>query len=82
MNTLKKKIVIVGDPGCGKTSVISRLREDTFTEHHVPTVFDDSTVDLEVDPELNPGESTRVESTRVELTLNDTSGEEDYARLR
>ncbi|KAG8685785.1 GTP-binding protein Rho1, partial [Ceratobasidium sp. 395] len=59
-NKTHRKLVIVGDGGCGKTCLV----------FWVPTVSDNYVADIEIGSEY------------VELALWDTSGLEDYDRLR
>ncbi|KAI8639155.1 small GTPase superfamily [Parasitella parasitica] len=68
--TLRKKIVIVGDGACGKTSLLIVYQNGRFPEKYLPTVFENyiSRVDLDNKP--------------VELALWDTAGQEDFDRLR
>lgn len=70
VNAIRKKLVIVGDGECGKTSLLIVFSKDTFPEHYVPTVFETHVADVQV------GGKT------VELALWDTAGQEDYDRLR
>ena len=67
---IRKKLVIVGDGECGKTSLLIVFAKDEFPEIHVPTVFDTYIADIEV------------EAKQVEMALWDTAGQEDYDRLR
>ena len=56
--TVQQKIVLLGDTGCGKTSIATRFCRNTFDEDSIPTVgasyqskaveLDTSTVKLEV----------------------------------
>uniref|UniRef100_A0A2K6S1Z4 Ras homolog family member F, filopodia associated n=1 Tax=Saimiri boliviensis boliviensis TaxID=39432 RepID=A0A2K6S1Z4_SAIBB len=64
------KIVIVGDGGCGKTSLLMVYSQGSFPEHYAPSVFDKYTA------------SVTVGSKEVTLSLYDTAGQEDYDRLR
>ncbi|THD26517.1 GTP-binding protein rho2 [Fasciola hepatica] len=67
---IRKKLVVVGDGACGKTSLLIVFSKDQFSETYVPTVFDSFVSDIEVD------------GKEIELTLWDTAGQEDYDRLR
>lgn len=67
---VRKKLVIVGDGACGKTSLLIVFTKGTFPEVHVPTVFDNYVSDVTID------------GRRVSLALWDTAGQEDYNRLR
>jgi Rho family protein len=58
--------VIVGDEGCGKTSLLARFTLGYFPTHYVPTVFEHYVTDCWVD------------GISVQLTLWDTAGQEDY----
>ncbi|XP_006894710.1 PREDICTED: rho-related GTP-binding protein RhoF [Elephantulus edwardii] len=64
------KIVIVGDGGCGKTSLLMVYSQGAFPEHYAPSVFEKYTA------------SVMVGSKEVTLNLYDTAGQEDYDRLR
>ncbi|KAJ7144550.1 small GTPase superfamily [Mycena epipterygia] len=70
MSTLRRKLVIVGDGACGKTSLLIVFSKGTFSEAYVPTVFENYVADVQVGDQ------------RVELSLWDTAGQEDYDRLR
>lgn len=67
---VRRKLVIVGDGACGKTSLLIVNSGKPFPKEYVPTVFDISQVD------------TCVYDTLVEMVLFDTAGQEDYDRLR
>ncbi|NXI35471.1 RHOF protein, partial [Galbula dea] len=64
------KAVIVGDGGCGKTSLLVAFAKGDFPKVYVPTVFEKYTA------------SVRVGGKPVKLHLWDTAGQEDYDRLR
>ncbi|KAJ7346066.1 small GTPase-binding protein [Mycena albidolilacea] len=70
MPEIRRKLVIVGDGACGKTSLLILFAEGTFSEAYVPTVFENTVTDVHVD------------GRDVELSLWDTAGQEDYDRLR
>ncbi|KAG5886506.1 hypothetical protein JTB14_014689 [Gonioctena quinquepunctata] len=70
MVAIRKKLVVVGDGACGKTSLLIVFSKDEFPEVHRPTVFENYVADIEV------------EGKQVELSLWDTAGQEDYDRLR
>ncbi|KAL2131755.1 hypothetical protein VTI74DRAFT_4630 [Chaetomium olivicolor] len=67
-----KKIVVVGDGGCGKTCLLISYSQGYFPEKYVPTVFENY-ITYPVHP---PTGKT------VELALWDTAGQEEYDRLR
>ncbi|KAH6676122.1 hypothetical protein F5X68DRAFT_278274 [Plectosphaerella plurivora] len=67
-----KKIVVVGDGGCGKTCLLISYSQGYFPEKYVPTVFENY-ITYPVHPP-----SGKI----VELALWDTAGQEEYDRLR
>ncbi|XP_077163767.1 rho-related GTP-binding protein RhoF isoform X2 [Paroedura picta] len=64
------KVVVVGDGGCGKTSLLLVYAKGTFPEEYAPSVFEKYTC------------SITVGKKEVLLHLYDTAGQEDYDRLR
>ncbi|KAJ6473697.1 small GTPase-binding protein [Mycena sanguinolenta] len=70
ISALIMKLVIVGDACCGKTALLTVFSQGTFPQLFEPTVFDTYIADVEVG------------GKRVQLALWDTSGTEDYDRLR
>ncbi|XP_063932748.1 ras-like GTP-binding protein rhoA [Zophobas morio] len=68
--SIQKKLIIVGDGDCGKTCLLIAFAKGTFDSKYRPTVFENYVADIEVD------------GKNIELSLWDTSGQEDYDRLR
>ena len=60
---IRKKLVVVGDGGCGKTSLLLTFAKNEFPVDYIPTVFENYVALMEVD------------DRRVELALWDTAGE-------
>lgn len=69
--SLRRKLVIVGDGACGKTSLLMVQAHATFPTAYVPTVFENFVAEI-----------TSPTGKLVELALWDTAGQEDYDRLR
>ncbi len=69
MAAIRKKLVIVGDGGCGKTCLLIVFTKDKFPEVYVPSRFEPYIADVEVD------------GKQVELALLDTPGQCDYDRF-
>ncbi|GFO21441.1 ras-like GTP-binding protein rhoa [Plakobranchus ocellatus] len=65
-------VAVIGDPGCGKTSLIYR-----FSRGHLPLVGQEISASLDTD-KLDIVHSNR----QIALTLCETSGHEDDARVR
>ncbi|SCW02046.1 LAFE_0E12970g1_1 [Lachancea fermentati] len=69
-NVVRRKLVIIGDGACGKTSLLYVFTLGKFPEEYHPTVFENYVTDC------------RVDGIKVSLTLWDTAGQEEYERLR
>ncbi|CDR40861.1 CYFA0S05e05292g1_1 [Cyberlindnera fabianii] len=68
--SVKRKLVIVGDGACGKTSLLYVFTLGEFPTEYHPTVFENYVTDC------------RVDGKAVQLALWDTAGQEEYERLR
>lgn len=70
MTDLSYKLVITGETGTGKTSLLRRISRGKFEENLDPTIAGDVfSVDITVDNKI------------VHLTIWDTSGTEDYKSM-
>ncbi|KAJ1786459.1 GTP-binding protein Rho1 [Coemansia sp. RSA 2399] len=69
---IKRKAVIIGDGGCGKTCLLHVYREGEFPpdDQYIPTIFEEWVSEVHMDGRL------------VELALWDTAGQEDYDNVR
>ncbi|ORY90528.1 small GTPase superfamily [Syncephalastrum racemosum] len=65
-----RKVVIVGDGGCGKTSLLNVFARGYFPGLYEPAIFDNHVKDVQVD------------GRTVELAMWDTAGQEDFKRIR
>lgn len=70
MFLVQRKIVILGDGACGKTSLLNVFTRGYFPQVYEPTVFENYVHDIFID-----GQS-------VQLSLWDTAGQEEFDRLR
>ncbi|KAG8845197.1 GTP-binding protein Rho1 [Serendipita sp. 411] len=70
MAPIRKKVIVVGDGACGKTSLVGRLCTGELPGMFIPTVYERTIVDCRVDGEP------------FELDIVDTAGQEDYERIR
>ncbi|XP_068190934.1 rho-related GTP-binding protein RhoF [Antennarius striatus] len=64
------KIVVVGDGGCGKTSLLMVYAKGDFPEKYAPSVFEKYVTTISLGRK------------EIKLYLYDTAGQEDYDRLR
>ncbi|KAG8821407.1 hypothetical protein FRC17_009836 [Serendipita sp. 399] len=67
---LKKKIVLVGDKGVGKTRLMIMFHSGEFHTEFLPSYADHYIEDIEI------------KGKRIELSVWDTPGDEAYFRLR
>lgn len=67
---VRRKLVIVGDGACGKTSLLYVFTLGEFPTQYHPTVFENYVTDC------------RIDGKPVQLALWDTAGQEEYERLR
>lgn len=71
VTTVKSKLVVVGDCGCGKTSMINKYVKGHFSETYTPTGFDTYTSTYHVS-----------DTYKIHMSIWDTSGDAGYDRVR
>ncbi|KAH3745726.1 small GTP binding protein RAC1 [Pelomyxa schiedti] len=69
--TPRNKITLVGDARVGKTSMVTAVTNNTFTETYTPTLR-----------EIVSSATMLIEGEPLTVTLWDTTGDENYDRLR
>jgi len=67
---VQRKLVLLGDGACGKTSLLNVFTRGYFPTVYEPTVFENYVHDVFID------------NVHVELSLWDTAGQEEFDRLR
>ncbi|EER24373.1 Rho GTPase [Coccidioides posadasii str. Silveira] len=67
---VQRKLVLLGDGACGKTSLLNVFTRGFFPTVYEPTVFENYVHDIFVD------------GIQLELSLWDTAGQEEFDRLR
>ena len=68
--TVQRKIVILGDGACGKTSLLNVFTRGYFPKVYEPTVFENYIHDIFID------------GKQIQLSLWDTAGQEEFDKLR
>merc|ERR1712072_117373 len=69
-NIHRRKLVMVGDGACGKTSLLYVFTKDEMPQNYIPTIFDNYVADMHID------------NKQVELAQFDSAGQEEYDQLR
>jgi len=69
-NPIRRKLVIIGDGACGKTSLLCSFALGEFPKEYQPTIFENYVAEI------------RLDGKPVQLALWDTAGQEEYERLR
>lgn len=64
------KIVLIGDPGVGKTCIVQRFKKGTFVEKHGSTIGVDFTM-----------KTLEVDSKKIKLQVWDTAGQERFRTI-
>lgn len=67
---VQRKIVILGDGACGKTSLLNVFTRGYFPKVYEPTVFENYIHDIFID------------GKQIQLSLWDTAGQEEFDKLR
>ncbi|ETW80794.1 hypothetical protein HETIRDRAFT_410058 [Heterobasidion irregulare TC 32-1] len=67
---IRRKLVIVGDGACGKTSLLCSFALGEFPKEYQPTIFENYVAEI------------RLDGKPIQLALWDTAGQEEYERLR
>ena len=70
MCSLKKRVVLVGDSGCGKSALAVKLTENMFLDYYEPTQFEDFQTEI------------RTGLGNCHLTILDTSGCHESEKVR
>lgn len=59
---IRRKLVVIGDGACGKTSLLVSYKDHQFRRDYIPTVFETTTTTVPIEDKV------------VELSLWDTAG--------
>ncbi|KAG0146756.1 hypothetical protein CROQUDRAFT_656921 [Cronartium quercuum f. sp. fusiforme G11] len=68
--SINRKVVVLGDGACGKTSLLHVYARGHFPQVYEPTVFENHIQEVLVDDQI------------IELAFWDTAGQEEFDRLR
>lgn len=68
---IRKKLVIIGDGNCGKTSLLHAYAKNEFVNEHHPTIVDTHVQIIQLE-----------NNKKIELVIYDTAGQEEYDKLR
>lgn len=66
------KILLVGDPGVGKTSILNRFVDDTFSDDTVPTLGDSAQIKTR---------TLEISGKTITLQIRDTDGQERFGNI-
>ncbi|KAK3330644.1 small GTPase superfamily [Apodospora peruviana] len=90
--TVQRKLVLLGDGACGKTSLLNVFTRGYFPTVYEPTVFENyvhaqlpdpiTTHDRRVSGLTDGCVDIFVDNVHIELSLWDTAGQEEFDRLR
>ncbi|KAI4743888.1 hypothetical protein E4T50_05740 [Aureobasidium sp. EXF-12298] len=82
--TVQRKLVLLGDGACGKTSLLNVFTRGKTTCHLVPTRLSLTRVSALSEPTVfeNYVHDIFIDNVHVELSLWDTAGQEEFDRLR
>ncbi|KAI9784253.1 MAG: Rho GTPase [Peltula sp. TS41687] len=89
--TVQRKLVLLGDGACGKTSLLNVFTRGYFPTVYEPTVFEnyvhgmlDEAREIQACARVNTRQQPDifVDNVHIELSLWDTAGQEEFDRLR
>ncbi|TFK45317.1 ras-domain-containing protein [Heliocybe sulcata] len=85
-NPIRRKLVIVGDGACGKTSLLCSFALGEFPKEYQPTIFENYVAEIRLDGkpvQLALWDTACVSPSPPSLLLTShASGQEEYERLR
>ncbi|KAK0737439.1 small GTPase superfamily [Apiosordaria backusii] len=81
--TVQRKLVLLGDGACGKTSLLNVFTRGYFPTVYEPTVFENYVHGAFLDKyKMGARIDIFVDNVHIELSLWDTAGQEEFDRLR